>query len=212
MISFQTHMIKRRLIFYSMLPLFFSQTLKSEEWEKFHTKIPWSTMQTFPKALEFEGEVQGYLSIFKVNESWHIYLYKSREALRDHDENSFVQVLYSQFGETLGIHKFVGNEALLKSLDSRYIKMSGVFRTSSSSVSNVPFYADKVFKIEWRNKRGKWTSDKENGLSESSLTAGRLLKFPAATFFKHSVSPSPKKSESSSSSPKLQEQKNKPEN
>lgn len=140
-------------------------------------------MQSFPGNFIFEGEITGYLSVFKIEGSWHVYLYRSREALKDHDETSFVKIDDIEFRNILGIVDFSGNEKLLKSLDQRFVRIAGLFKTAELTLSDVPFFGDKIFSMTWRGNDGKWTSNQKNGLDESPLKAGRLLAFPNAVFF-----------------------------
>lgn len=138
-----------------------------------------------PRDISFEGEVAGYLSIFKSNESWHIYLYRDRESLIEHNELNFMKVDKTSFANTLNIKEFQESINLLKSLDQRFVRISGKLKKSESSVADVPFYIDSINSLKWRGIDGKWNSDVKNGLSVSQFKAGRLLKFPDAIFFEH---------------------------
>lgn len=153
--------------------------------EKVYTKVAWSRLQSFPENFSFEGELSGYLSVFNIEGAWHVYLYRNREALKEHDEASFVKIDDIQFRNILGIVDFSGNEQLLKALDQRLVRIAGIFRTAEYAISEIPLSADKIFSMSWREKNGRWTSDQKKGLDESPLKAGRLLAFPNAFFFKH---------------------------
>jgi hypothetical protein len=169
----------------TLLIYLFTLIVCSADEQKFYTKLSWSEINNLPRDLSFEGEIAGYLSIFKSNESWHIYLYKDRESLLEHNELNFVRINELSFRSTLAIEDFSERENLLKSLDQRFVRISGKFKKSESAVSSVPIYNDTIASLKWRGGDGNWTSDFENGLGGSPFKAGRVLRFPDAVFFEH---------------------------
>lgn len=169
----------------TLLIYLFALIACSADEEKFHTKLSWSEIDNLPKDLTFEGEIAGYLSIFKSNESWHIYLYRDRESLIEHNELNFVRINELSFRSIFAIKDFSESKTLLKSLDQRFVRISGKFKKSDSSVATVPIYNDTIASLKWRGGDGNWTSDFENELSGSPFKAGRVLRFPDAVFFEH---------------------------
>lgn len=163
----------------------FALIVLSADEQKFHTRLSWSEINNLPRDLSFEGEIAGYLSIFKSNESWHIYLYKDRESLIEHNELNFVRINELSFRSIFAIEDFSKSKNLLKSLDQRFVRISGKFKKSESSVATVPIYNDTIASLKWRGGDGNWTSDFKNGLSGSPFKAGRVLRFPDAVFFEH---------------------------
>lgn len=153
--------------------------------EKLYTRINWPRLQSFPESFSFEGEISGYISVFSIEGGWHVYIYRSREELLEHNATSFVKLDDIEFRNILGIQNFAGNEKLLKSLDQRFVRIAGLFRTAEYTISEVPYFAYKISLLSWRGKDGEWTSDQKEGLDGSPLKAGRQLIFPKGVFFKH---------------------------
>jgi hypothetical protein len=167
-----------------VLPFFIIAPSAVAEGEKSYSRINWSQLQTFPASFSFEGEITGYLSIFYINGFWYSYLYQSREALKEHDVTAFIKLDSEQFGTALGLTEFTGNEELLKALDQRCVRIEGLFLTAETSISDEPYFSEKIVSMRWRDKNGQWTSDQKKGLEVPALKEGRIGAFPNATFFK----------------------------
>jgi len=157
-----------------------SQVLSAEPSE-FSDSLHWEQVQNLPGSLELNVEISGYLSIFKINDFWHIYVYDSRESLKDHRRRTFFKIGYESFGKVLG---FIDADVdFLKALDQRLVRVRANFRTPDYAASDYALELLELSEIKWRNREGKWTSSIEDCKKIDALESGKKLHFPEAIFF-----------------------------
>lgn len=144
--------------------------------------LSWEQVKTLPAGVDFELELDGYMSVFKVDGFWHLYFYDSRDSMLDHRRKSFVKINYEAFGKVIGFEN--PNVAFLKALDKRFVRIHARFRSPDFGASDYALEMKDLRKISWRNKEGDWSSSVEDCLKVEALTPGRNLKFHRAEFLK----------------------------
>ena len=170
-------MLKRIRPFFIIL--FLSVTsLFSQEDRDF---LNWAQIKVLPRGIEFKGEVDGYLSIFKMDDFWNIYLYDTKESLKEHRRTCYIKISYEEVGKVL---KFTEADIeFFRALDNRFVKLYAKFRTPELSVDNEALKIENLEAILWRNKDGKWSDLKDECLEVNQDVSGKNLKFPRAEFF-----------------------------